>query len=326
LLDRDLAVGMDLLAEMLQRPAFRPNEIDAERQVVIEEINMNDDDPADVAFEEFSQAVYAGHPLEAPVLGTRDSIRAMSRDDLHGYWQRRYGLGSTVVAMSGSVDHEQAVDLIANLFGGWEGAGVDHSYREMTVKPHVRSVSRDTEQAHLIIGAKGMDRADERRFAFDVLNHVLGGGMSSRLFTTIREDRGLAYAVYSFRNAHADTGAWGVYVGTTPSQAALCLDLIAEEIARICADGISEEELVRAKGSLGGGLALAMEDPNSRMVRLGRDELAGAPHLSIDERLARLERVSLEAVKEVAAAVLTGPKVIGAVGPFAEGDLDKWVA
>jgi predicted Zn-dependent peptidase len=171
-----------------------------------------------------------------------------------------------------------------------------------------------------------MDRADDRRFAFDVMNHVLGGGMSSRLFTTIREDRGLAYAVYSFRNSHADTGAWGVYVGTTPSQAALCLDLIAEEITRICTDGITEEELVRAKGSLGGGLALAMEDPNSRMVRLGRDELAGAPHLSIDERLARLESVSLEAVKEVAAAVLTGNKVIGAVGPFAEGDLDKWVA
>jgi predicted Zn-dependent peptidase len=326
LLDRDLPVGMDLLAEMLQRPAFRLNEIDAERQVVIEEINMNDDDPADVAFEEFSQAVYSGHPLEAPVLGTRDSIRAMSRDDLHGYWQRRYGLGSTVVAMSGSVEHEYAVELVENLFGRWMGDGVDHRFEELTVKPQVRLVKRETEQAHLIIGTKGIDRADDRRFAFDVMNHVLGGGMSSRLFTTIREDRGLAYAVYSFRNSHADTGAWGVYVGTTPSQAALCLDLIAEEIARICTEGITEEELVRAKGSLGGGLALAMEDPNSRMVRLGRDELAGAPHLSIDERLARLESVSLEAVKEVAAAVLTGHKVMGVVGPFATGDLDKWVA
>jgi predicted Zn-dependent peptidase len=325
LLDHDLAVGLDLLAEMLIRPAFRVSEIDAERQVVIEEINMNDDDPADVAFEEFTQAVFAGHPLESPVLGTRESIRAMSRDDIHGYWKRRYGLGSTVVALAGSVDHDQTVGLVEDLFSDWSGEALDHEYLRLEVTPRVRLVTRETEQAHLVMGGEGLDRSDERRFAFDVLNHVLGGGMSSRLFVSIREERGLAYAIYSFRAAHAETGAWGIYVGTTPAQAGTCLGLIREEIDRTLAHGITEAELERAKGNMRGSLALSMEDPNSRMVRLGRDELAGAPHLSVDERLARLEEVTLDSVQEVARAVLAGPKVLGAVGPFAEGDLDGWI-
>jgi predicted Zn-dependent peptidase len=325
LLDRDLTVGMDLLAEMIQRPAFRVHEIDSERQVVIEEINMNEDDPSDVAFEEFTQAVFAGHPLEAPVLGTRQSIREMTRDDLRGYWERRYGTGSTVVAMAGSVEHEQAVDLVEGLFGGWLGGQVDHMIYPAVPSPRVRLVPRETEQAHVIIGGLGIDRSDERRFAFDTLNHILGGGMSSRLFLTIREERGLAYAVYSFRMAHAEAGAWGVYVGTTPDQAETCLQLIEDEIQRIVENGVTEQELERAKGNMRGGLALAMEDPNSRMIRLGRDELWAGPHLSIDERIARLEAVSLEDVQAVAKAVLTGVRVMGAVGPFQAGDLDRWV-
>jgi predicted Zn-dependent peptidase len=326
LLDRDLRVGLDLLAEMLQRPAFRANEIDSERQVVIEEINMNEDDPSDVAFEEFTQAVFAGHPLETPVLGTRQSSKGMTRSDLHGYWERRYGAGSAVVALAGSIKHEDAVEMVGELFAEWNGGAVDHVLRPATISPVVRTRHRETEQAHLIIGGLGLDRTDDRRFAFDTLNHILGGGMSSRLFLTIREERGLAYAVYSFRMAHADTGGWGVYVGTTPDQAETCLQLIVDEVNRMVTDGVTAAELERAKGSMRGGLALAMEDPNSRMIRLGRDELNGAPHLSIDERIARLDAVTLEHVQSVAQSVLTGTRVMGAVGPFKDGDLDKWVA
>lgn len=149
--------------------------------------------------------------------------------------------------------------------------------------------------------------------------------MSSRLFDEIREKRGLAYAVYSFRMAHADAGAWGVYVGTTPGQAGTALELIEKEIDKVIEEGITAEELERAKGSMRGGLALAMEDANSRMVRLGRDELIGAPHYSVDERLALLDAVTLDDVREVANQVMVGPKVMGAVGPFAEGDLDRFV-
>ena len=326
LLDQDLPVGLDLLAEMLQRPAFRPNEIDSERQVVIEEINMNDDDPSDVAFEQFTKAVFAGHPLETPVLGTRESIRGMSRDDLNGYWGRRYGPPSTVLAMAGSIEHETAVDLASKLLGDWTGDANDHTFAPSAPPAAVRLTHRETEQAHLVIGGTGLDRFDERRFAFDILNHILGGGMSSRLFLKIREERGLAYAVYSFRLAHADTGAWGVYVGTTPDQAETCLGLIEDEINAVVDEGITEEELERAKGNMRGGLAISMEDANSRMIRLGRDELSGAPHLSIDERLARLDAVSATEVLTVARAILRGRRVMGAVGPFKEGDLDRWVA
>lgn len=326
LLDQDLPTGLEVLSEMIQRPAFRQNEIDAERQVVVEEINMNDDDPADVAFEEFTQAVFAGHPLERPVLGTRESIRAMTRDDIDGYWSRRYTPGSTVVALAGSVDHDQVVKLVDSLFGEWTGDAIDHDSIPTEPRPHVRIVERETEQAHLVIGGAGIDRADERRWPFQVLHHVLGGGMSSRLFDEIREQRGLAYAVYSFRMAHADAGAWGVYVGTTPAQTETALELIEAEITSIIANGITVEELERAKGSMRGGLALALEDANSRMVRLGRDELTAAPHYSVDERLAQLEAVTLDDVKQVAADVMGGPWVMGAVGPFGEGDLDRFVS
>jgi predicted Zn-dependent peptidase len=325
LLDDDLRVGFDLLAEMLQRPAFRPNEIDTERQVVVEEINMNDDDPSDVAFEQFTQALFAGHPLEGPVLGTRESIQEMVRDDLWGYWRRRYGAGSTVVAMAGSVRHDEAVELVAELFEEWDGAAVDHSYREPALEPTVRSVGRETEQVNFVIGGLALNRHDQRRFSFDVLNHIVGGGMSSRLFLKIREERGLAYSVYSFRMAHHETGGWGVYVGTTPEQTDTCLQLIQDEIDMVLSEGISSEELKRAQGSLRGGLALSMEDPNSRMIRLGRDEISGSPHLSIDERIARLEAVTLDSVQEVAEAVYSGPRVMGVVGPLEPGEFDRWV-
>lgn len=326
LLDQDLAVGLDVLSEIIQRPAFRPHEIDSERQVVVEEINMNEDDPGDVVFENFSTAVFAGHPLEEPVLGTRESIRGMSRDDIHGYWKRRYGTGSLVVAAAGSVDHRAVVDLVAERFGDWAGDPVDHHYGECVVEPRVNITSRETEQAHLILGGPGLDRKDERRWAFEVLNHVMGSGMSSRLFREVREERGLAYAVYGFKLAYADNGAWGVHVGTTPHQTDTAMSVIRAELAKVVDEGITAEELERAKGSMRGGLALALEDANSRMVRLGRDELAGMPHLSVDERLEKLEAVDLDMVRSVAADIYGAPvRVMGAVGPFESGELDGYL-
>ncbi len=329
LLDQDLPKGLEVLAEMLQKPAFRTREIDAERQVVIEEINMNEDDPSDVAFEQFVQAVFEGHPLERPVLGTKESIRAMARDDIAGYWSRRYAPRSTVVAMAGSIEHEQVVKMVDSLFGdwtgNWTGTEADHESDHVVEDARARIVNRETEQAHLVLGGLGIDRTDPRRWAFHVLHQVLGGGMSSRLFDEIREKRGLAYAVYSFRMAHADAGAWGVYVGTTPAQAETALELIEDEIGKVMAEGITEDELERAKGSMRGGLALALEDANSRMVRLGRDELTGAPHYSVDERLSLLEAVTLDDVRNVANQLMGGHRVLGAVGPFSDGDLDRFV-
>ena len=327
LLDQDVPVGLDILAEIIQRPAFRINEIDSERQVVVEEINMNEDDPSDVAFENFSTAVFSGHPLESPVLGTRESIRGVTRDEIHGYWKRRYGAGSMVVAAAGSVDHEEVVEMVTERFGDWSGEGVDHQFSEAGIKPGVKLNRRDTEQAHLILGGPGLHRSDERRWAFEVLNHIMGSGMSSRLFREVREERGLAYAIYGFKLAYADNGAWGVHVGTTPHQTETALNVIRYELAKVVEEGITLDELERAKGSMRGGLALSLEDANSRMVRLGRDELTGMPHFSVDERLEKLEGVTLEMVKEVAGDVYGAPtRVIGAVGPFESNDLDQYLA
>jgi predicted Zn-dependent peptidase len=327
LLDQDVPVGLDVLAEIIQRPAFRLHEIDSERQVVVEEINMNEDDPTDVVFENFTTAVFSGHPLEAPVLGTRESIRSMSRDDIHGYWKRRYGAGSMVFAAAGSVDHEEMVGLVAERFGDWSGDAADHQRSKSEVEPNVSLTRRETEQAHLVLGGAGLERGDERRWAFEVLNHVMGSGMSSRLFQEVREERGLAYAIYGFKLSYADNGAWGVHVGTTPHQTDTALNVIRDELAKVVAEGITEVELERAKGSMRGGLALSLEDSNSRMVRLGRDELSGLPHLSVDERLEKLDNVDLAAVKQVAEDTYGLPvRVMGAVGPFEVHDLDGYLA
>lgn len=325
LLDQDVATGFDIMSEIIQRPAFRANEIDSERQVVIEEINMNDDDPSDVAFENFSTAAFLGHPLEAPVLGTRDSIRGMTRDDIMGYWERRYGTSSLVIAAVGNLVHDDIVAMVEERFGEWDGGSVEHGFEEMEPAARVELTRRDTEQAHILIGGKGLRRDDERRFSYQVLNHIMGSGMSSRLFREVREERGLAYSVYAFRLAYADAGAWGVYVGTTPSQTDTALKVIRDELDKVMEEGVTEAELERAKGSMRGGLALSLEDSNSRMVRLGRDELAGMPHLSTDERLERLDSVTREDVQNVAREMYSAERLIGAVGPFDPPDLEPYL-
>jgi len=185
--------------------------------------------------------------------------------------------------------------------------------------------TRDTEQAHLVFGGEALTRGDDRRFAFGLLNHVLGAGMSSRLFREIREERGLAYAVYSFRMPYADSGAYGVYVGTTPRQTAEVLGLVRETLAKLAAEGITGDELERAQGNMKGSLALSMEETNSRMVRLGRHELTGVPHLSLDETVAAIDAVTRADVHGVAEEVFSSPQVLGAVGPFSGADLEQFV-
>ncbi|MDH5421550.1 MAG: insulinase family protein, partial [Acidimicrobiia bacterium] len=325
LLDEDLDVGMEMLGEMLQRPAFRSDEIDSERHVVMEEINMSEDDPQDVVFERFTEAAFSGHVLEMPILGTRESIIGMSRDDIVGYWKRRYGAGSTVLAIAGAIEHEQAVEVASKYFGDWSGAAVAHEWADHTFRPTVKVDVKDTEQANLVVGGEGIARGDERRFAFDVLHHVLGGGMSSRLFQTIREERGLAYSVYSFALPFADTGAWGVYVGTTPDQIDTVMDLVNIELNAMMVEGITEEELDRAKSNMRGSMALGFEDANSRMVRLGKRELTGGDHISISEHIARVDEVTRGDVMGVAQALLGGPRVIGAVGPFEKANLESYL-
>ncbi len=324
--DADLGFAVEVLSEMLQRPAFRQEEIDSERHVVLEEINMNEDDPTDVAHELFVRKLWAGHPLAPPILGTKDSITGMSRDVIAGYWNRRYTPHSVVIAAAGRLDHDVLVEQIGELFGDWAG--------DVTARPKVSPAapqgvalrSKDTEQAHLVLGTPGFKRDDDRRWAANVVDHVLGGGMSSRLFREIREQRGLAYAVHSFRMPFVETGANAIYVGTTPNQAPEVLDLIRAELAKLVASGLTIEELERAKGHVKGSLALSLEDSNSRMSRLGRDELTGIGHMSIADIVAKIEEVTAEDTLAVAADIYSGPFVLGAVGPFEADELASFVA
>jgi predicted Zn-dependent peptidase len=230
------------------------------------------------------------------------------------------------VAVAGRLNHAALVELAEEHFGDWHTQESSHDHAPAVVTARVRVRPRETEQTHLVIGGAGLKQGDDRRFAFGLLNHVMGGGMSSRLFREVREQRGLAYAVYSFKFPYADSGGYGVYVGTTPTQTEQVLHLIEGEFKKLIADGITADELQRAKGHVQGSLALNQEDPNSRMIRLGRDEVAGLEHLSLDETLEGFEAVTLGDVHAVATELLSGPKVIGATGPHDVASLEPFVA
>lgn len=323
--DADLPAGLEILAEMVQRPAFRQEEIDLERGVVLEEINMNEDDPTDVAHEQFVERLWGSHPLAPPILGTKDSITAMSRDTVSGYWGRRYTPRSTVIAVAGRVDHVDVVALAEKHMGAWEGPATSRSLSALDSDAGVGVVRRDTEQAHLVFGGPGLQRDDDRRFVLIIADHVLGGGMSSRLFREIREGRGLAYAVHSFRSPFADSGSSAVYVGTTPDQTGEVLKLVRAEFDKMMDSGITDDELMRARGHVQGALALALEDPDGRMNRLGRNEITGLEHLSVDEIVARVDAVTLDDVVAVSQVAYAGPYVLGATGPFEVEDLAEYV-
>lgn len=322
--DHDLPLGIEILAEMLRRPAFRRDEIDSERHVVLEEINMNEDDPADVAHELFIDALWSSHPLAPPILGTTESILGMSRDTIHEYWERRYTPRSVVVAIAGNLPDD--IDaLVGEHFGTWQGPETGRTLTDPVITPTVRVRTKETEQAHIVFGSESVARDDDRRFALSLADHVLGGGMSSRLFHEIRETRGLAYAVHSFRLPFAETGASAVYVGTTPSQAEQVLKIIREQLDMVLDAGITDDELTRAKGHVAGALAIGLEDANSRMNRIGRTELTGTEHMTVDETVALIESVTNDDIVDVARAAYAGPYVIGAVGPFSSVDLEGFV-
>jgi predicted Zn-dependent peptidase len=323
--EANLDLGVEILSEMVRRPAFRQEEIDLERGVVLEEINMNEDDPTDVAHEEFITALWQGHPLAPPNLGTPDSIATMSRDTVRNYWSRRYSPKSTVIAVAGRIDHAHLVDVVAEAFGSWEGDEVGRTLSTPEPTATVDVKHRDTEQAHLILGGPSITRDDDRRYSLFVADHVLGGGMSSRLFHEIREMRGLAYAVHAFRLPFTDAGANAVYVGTTPTQTAEVLKIVRSEMDKIMDSGITDEELTRAKGHIQGSLALSLEDPDGRMNRLGRNEITGMEHRSVDEIVARVDAVIGRDVIDVAGVAYGGPYVIGAAGPFEASELEEFV-
>jgi predicted Zn-dependent peptidase len=323
-LDSDLPLAVDVVSDMVTSSLIAKSDVESERGVILEEIAMHDDDPGDAVHDTFSRAVFGDAPLGRPVIGTVESISAMSRAAIAKYYRGRYRPQSIVVAAAGNVDHVKVVRLVRKAFGEAglldQDSGAPDAPRSAgkatPFTPSVSVVTRPTEQANVILGTRGIARNDERRFALGVLNSALGGGMSSRLFQEVREKRGLAYSVYSYSSQYADTGLFGVYAGCQPARVGEVLSICRDEIAKVAADGISDEELARGKGQLRGSLVLGLEDTGSRMSRLGKSELVQGELLSVDEVLGRIEAVTLDDVREVASGLLTAPMALAAVGPF----------
>jgi predicted Zn-dependent peptidase len=316
-LGESLELGLDILSDVMWNPAFRPEEVEAERQVILEEILMHSDEPSDLVHDRLLEAFFPDHPLGRDVLGTEGSIEAMDVDSISSFHAHHYRPGNIVVAMAGAVDHDRAVEMIQAGFSGRPG-GAAPARRAPTEAPQTVSVTtRPTEQAHVVVGYPTPGRHHHDRFALSVLDHILGGGLSSRLFQEIRERRGLAYSVYSYRSAYEDAGLLAFYAGTAPGRAREVLDRMMAELARMADSGATERELAVAKGHMRGETALSLEDSAARMSRIARSQLLHGEVLEVDEVVAKVEAVSLQEVGRVAAEVLSQPPVLAVVGPFA---------
>jgi predicted Zn-dependent peptidase len=294
MLDQHLPRAFDVMADMIWRPSFR--DIDPEREVVLEEIAMYEDDPQDTVFDVLGEAVFGGHPLGRPIIGRAPVIRDTPVDEISAFHARRYVPRSVVVAAAGSVDHDQIVELAERTL---EGARVGERAPVPDPAPAellstVRFHRKDTEQCHVCLGATGLPRGDERRFAMRVLDAIFGGLSSSRLFQAVREERGLAYSVYSFNGQFSDTGQIGLYLGTRPDNLLQAMQVVRDELARLREQPASEDELARARENVKARVVLGMESTGARMNRLGASLLYDLPILETDEIMERIDAVTLD--------------------------------
>ncbi len=323
--DRDLGMAVDVLMDMVASSTLDAEEFESERGVILEELAMADDDPADVAGERFAEAVFGRHPLARPIGGTPESIGAVDRDAVAAHYRRNYRPQDLVVTVAGAVDHGALLGWIRSAMAraGWDaGAEAVPVARRVPDAAEVRRgsslvvVRRPLEQVNLFLGTTGLAAADPRRPVASVLTAVLGGGMSSRLFQEVREKRGLAYSVYAYSSSYADAGVVGMYAGCSPRNAGAVVDLMRSEFRAIAAEGITDDELARARGQLSGASALALEDSDTRMTRLGRSELTLGEYVDLDESLRRLDAVGLDDVRDLAAEFVARPMSLAAVGPI----------
>jgi predicted Zn-dependent peptidase len=329
-LDRDLPLALDIVADVVLDATITAQDVDVERGVVLEEIAMRDDDPGDLVHDEFSAALFGDVPLGRSILGTEESIHALSRRQVHGYYRRRYTPDAMVVSVAGNVDHGEVVRLVRRAFAGRldEGRGPQPPRGGRPNRPDAAPArpvlvrGDDTEQANIVLGCRGLSRHDPRRYVLGVLSSALGGGMSSRLFQRIREERGLAYSVYTFTSGYADTGMFGVYAGCQPGKADEVLSIILAEYAAVAETGLSEAEIERGKGQMRGATVLGLEDAGSRMTRIGKSEIAYGDVIGVDEVLARIDAVTPEEVARMADEILDRPRCLTVVGPFGDHDFD----
>jgi predicted Zn-dependent peptidase len=332
-LDEDLPLAVDVMCDLVADSVLAAADVETERGVILEEIAMHEDEPGDEVHDIFARAVYGDHPLGRLISGTEATISPMSRRQILSFYRRRYTPASIVVAAAGNLDHAAVVRQVRQALkgtpldtpaAGRAGAAAP-VLRAGGPEPRTRSgqvvvTHKDTEQAHVVVGGRGISRQDERRFALAVLNNVLGGGMSSRLFQEIRERRGLAYSVYSYSSQFSDSGLFAVYAGCAPGKVEEVLDLTRTALDEVARGGITDEELARGKGMARGAYVLGLEDTGSRMSRLAKGEMLYGDLLTVDDLLARVAAVTADDVDALAAELLAQPMSLAVVGPFGEDE------
>lgn len=319
-LDTDLALAVDLVSDVVLNGRCAADDVELERDVVLEEIAMHDDDPEDALGDVFLSAMFGRHPVGRPVIGSVDSIEAMTRTQLHSFHVRRYTPERMVVAVAGNIDHDEVVALVRQHFGSHLVKGRNPQQPRkgtgrVAGQPALHVGQRDSEQAHVLLGVRTPGRHWEHRWALTVLNTALGGGLSSRLFQQVRESRGLAYSVYSSVDTFSDSGALSVYAACLPERFDEVITVTTDVLEAVARDGITEDECRIAKGSLRGGMVLGLEDSASRMHRIGRSELNYGRHRSLSESLDEIDAVTLEEVNVVARTLLSKQFGAAVLGP-----------
>lgn len=316
--DRHLGRAFDVMADMIWRPRIAAEDLAAEREIVLEEIAMYEDDPQEQVFDVLGEAVFGEHPLGRPVVGSRATVADAQDEVLRAFHAERYVSGDLVIAAAGSIDHDALVGLVAAAEeqGASDRAPSPPPAPPADRAPAVRFVAKPTEQYHVTLGALGLARSDERRFALRALDVVLGGTPSSRLFQEIREKRALAYSVSSFHSELARTGQVGIYLGTRPENVGSALEALGGELDRLCEDGVKPAELDRAREHVKGRIVLGLESTSARMSRLGATVLARLPVLSIEELLERIDAVDGEQVDALARELFASERMsVAAIGP-----------
>jgi hypothetical protein len=316
-------MAIDVVSDLITSSVVKALDVDAERKVVLEEISMRDDDPSDLIHDLFSETFYGDNQLGRPILGTVKSINEMSRNSVYNYYKKKYLPQDLVVAVAGNIKHKKVVAMV-------EKALSRDGFLDVTGAPQVRSntpfkitkqksvglMYRKTEQSHIFYGMEGVARNDERRFSVGILSAALGGGMSSRLFQEIREKRGMAYSVYAYAQQFAGSGFLGFYAGCNPSKTHDVISVIREVLADVAANGMTHEEIERAKGAVRGSLVLSQEDSGSRMSRIGKNEIVYGEIMGFDAILKKIEGVNSEQIRKVASEILTQRPTLALVGPF----------
>jgi predicted Zn-dependent peptidase len=323
-IDKDLPLAVNVISDLITSSVVKPADVDAERKVVLEEIAMRDDDPSDLIHDLFLEKYYGDTPLGRPILGTVESINEMSRSTFFNYYRKRYRPQDLVVAVAGNIKHKEVVHLVEDALGKdnfLDQPKADYEIRssgpvKVPGRGQVTLLDRKTEQAHIVYGVEGVARNDKRRFALSILATALGGGMSSRLFQEIREKRGLAYSTYAYSQQFAGSGVLSFYVGCKPDRAIEATKIIQDILHDVAEKGLTQEEILRAKGAVSGSLVLSQEDTGSRMTRIGKSELVYGEIMSFDQILQEIADVTPDQIKEIARQSLPTSPTLAVVGPF----------